>query len=733
QIKLGDVWRTCNKIRAAVFRTNLNLWKYFCPLDPNKNCIISESQFISVFSGHLQGILGLSDQEISELADYFRIQDGRIFYTQLCEVIYNSVPDFSKNAPLVSGLEWDDPLQVNRLSISEERRLNLLLTKIACVVNMRNLILRPYFQDYELISKNNGTVTVGHFARVLDYLKILVSADDFNLLLKKYLKDGYTINYIAFIAAIDQIVKYLDQHGVLNLSGDVLSLFPGRIINAELPKLPRPEIGKLLASSIFGKQSIFHSSLNEPKQMQDLITTMKRIQRHVLENRLRDFDSLNSGRITVSQFHRGLDMLGVSGIQRLYLSLPEIEAIMIQYRDPCDPSRICWRTFEDDIDQVFTTKVYCYSYSNIDTINKSLKELEKCPCLNVEVPPREIVELPRMGSKDWQKVNTISRELCEEAVAKVKHRVMKRRILLKPAFRDYDRHNNGYVSRSQMRQCLLSNGILLSDEELYALEERFNNEVGFNYFWFLKEVEPKGCEDRCPGAIRHAECGKGHIKKPVKTAEQDIILILAKIKGKVVREGIRVMEFLKDFDKCHLQIISREDFKRGLSVCGFELTENEMETLMEVFASPFRKKCVDYKRFSDVVEEAFTQLSLERAPMIVPLQYIPTRDCERNFLNFDERIILTNAMQKLSKKPEMEINLLSVFQDYDKTNCGTVSVQNFERALSLRGLLNIISRQEFDTVCKCFSFERGMRDEVDYRDFIRGLNIIYNTNKYKPI
>lgn len=41
-----------------------------------------------------------------------------------------------------------------------------------------------------------------------------------------------------------------------------------------------------------------------------------------------------------------------------------------------------------------------------------------------------------------------------------------------------------------MRQCLLTNGILLSDEELYALEERFNDDVGFNYFWFLKEVEP---------------------------------------------------------------------------------------------------------------------------------------------------------------------------------------------------------------------------------------------------
>lgn len=57
-----------------------------------------------------------------------------------------------KNQPLVSGIEWEDPMQVNRLSMSEERKLNLLLTKIATVVNMRRLVMRPYFQDYELVS-----------------------------------------------------------------------------------------------------------------------------------------------------------------------------------------------------------------------------------------------------------------------------------------------------------------------------------------------------------------------------------------------------------------------------------------------------------------------------------------------------------------------------------------------------------------------------------------------------
>lgn len=75
-----------------------------------------------------------------------------------------------------------------------------------------------------------------------------------------------------------------------------------------------------------------------------------------------------------------------------------------------------------------------------------------------------------------------------------------------------------------------------------------------------------------------------------------------------------------------------------------------------------RRDCVDYKRFSEVVEESFTQSCLERAPLVVPLQHIPTKDCERNFLNFDERLTLSVAMQKLSKKPDLQMNLMSLFQ-----------------------------------------------------------------------
>ncbi|XP_076267066.1 uncharacterized protein LOC143200510 isoform X1 [Rhynchophorus ferrugineus] len=723
QLQLGDVWRTCNKIRAAIFRMGINLSDYFKPLDPHKNCLISESQFISVIKGQLGGTIGLSEQEISELADYFRVPDGRIYYTQLCDVINDSVPNFGENVDLTTGLEWNDPLHVNRLSISEERRLCLLITKIASLVNMKKMILRPYFQDYELVSKNNGTVTIAHFARILAYLNILLSPDDFNILVKKYLKDSYTINYVAFIHAIDEVIQYLNKHGIMDLSGDIMSLFPGRVIDAELPKLPRPEIGNISAARLFGKQSIFHPALQDPKKIEHILTTISMIQEHVLRNRLRvntffkHFDLLNSGRITVDQFHRGLDALALSGKQRFFLSLPDVEAVINQYRDPCDSTRVCWKTFEDDIDHVFT-----------------VKELEKVPTLKVDPPPQEVRDLPRLGGKNWQTVNTEHRDLCEDTVYKVKQKIIHRRILLKPVFKDFDKHNNGHVSRNQMRQALNSNGILLSDDELFSLEERFNNDMGFNYFWFLKEVEPKPTDE--PLYIGFLQDMKRLNSEPPKAPpsrkERDIVQILAKIKGKVVRERIRVLEFMRYFDRCNQQVISRDDFHRALLICRFELTCNEIETLLNVFASPLRRECVDYRRFSDVIEEAFTQPCLEKSPLIVPVQHVPTRDCENNFLNFNERLVLGVAMQKLSKKPDLQMNLSSVLQDFDKTNCGTVSRTNFLKALTLRGMYNLISNNEFDVICKCFGFERGMRDEVDYRAFMKALDILYATDKYNP-
>ncbi|XP_015123214.1 uncharacterized protein LOC107045443 [Diachasma alloeum] len=740
-LKFRDVWRVCNKIRAAVFRIDLNLWDYFKPLDPNNNGLISgikrpnpsnaiifprnlkfpsnilETKFIAIFTGPLRHCVGLSDPEIADLTDYFSIQDGRIIYSQLCQVIHDSVPEFM-GRPMITGLEWEEPLAVNRLSCSEHRKLNLIITQISINVRKRTLVLRPYFQDYELISKNTGTVTIAHFGRILHFLGIVLAPEEFSLLVKRFAKDGYTLNYVAFLKAIDDAQNYMDDHGMLHVSGELLDQFPGRVITAELPKLPRPEVGRVLASEAFGKQSVFHPGLKRSRERMRLIEMIRRIQRHVLERRIRihtflePFDEMNVGRITPSQFRRGLDSLQVSSLGQLYLAEHEIEELVTFYLDPNDTKRVMWRVFEDDIDHVFT-----------------IKELDKYPCLKVDSPPPEVKELPKLGQNEWQSVAKDMRKLCEETVQKVRYRVDERGINTKQFFKDYDRLNHGHVSRSQLRQILTAATILLSQEEIFALEQRYNDEMGFNYARFLQELEALPItrplyeklvqEKRLLNAERP-------LTIPCRN-ERDIVLILGKIKAKVVRERVKVTEFLRGFDPRNELAIPRNDFARGMDQIRCNLTPTEIETIMDVFKAPLRAGFVDYERFGNAVEEAVTIRALEKSPLLVPVQHVPSYASPKTFLNFEERQTIVQAMDKLVRIRNH--NLEQVFKDFDKENIGTVTKDQMTKALSVRKMLELLSMKEVDTLHKCFSIERGMRLELDYRAFLRALELVQGNKR----
>jgi hypothetical protein len=60
------------------------------------------------------------------------------------------------------------------------------------------------------------------------------------------------------------------------------------------------------------------------------------------------------------------------------------------------------------------------------------------------------------------------------------------------------------------------------------------------------------------------------------------------------------------------------------------------------------------------VEQVVTQRHLEKKPLVTPFQYLPTDDCEHNFLDFEERCIASLALKKLADK--RDFTLMSLFQ-----------------------------------------------------------------------
>ncbi|KAJ0177551.1 hypothetical protein K1T71_006424 [Dendrolimus kikuchii] len=702
-IRAAAVCSNCSKVRSSNQSKVALICKYL-------KYIALFSKFVSILAGPLRSVIGLSDSEISQLADYFRAQDGRVLYHQLCQIIHGEDTGGRDKTSADCLLEACPPPpepNCHKLDQWQLRRLCCLLATIAD----RELPLKPYFQDYELVAKNDGRITFAHFARLLNYIGVIVSPEDFNLLVRRFIKDSYTLDYVEFLKAVEAVKK----EGVAGLGAEYKN--PKAVIDTTLPKLSRPEVEAGLSTEPLGASEVFHPALTPPRPTRQLIDLMMRVQEYVLQRRIRaseffrDYDPLNSGRIAPQQFRRAMDAMGLSTI----LSPQEVICVMRHYMDPNDNERICWRTFEDDCDQVFT-----------------VKELEKHPDVVPGAAAEALSELPPLGSAGDRGMGETERDLdlAQAALLRVRAACKERSIDLRPAFSEHDDHNNGHVSRAQVRRVLARMGVLPSAAQVRALEARYLDDCGFSYVRLLDELEERPVESATIAGPSTAP------RKPqssvVDPRETDIVQILAKIKGKMVREGIRPREFLRQFDKQNELVIPRADFYRGLATSGISLTPLEMNTLMEVFCAPGRRRCIEYDRFCCTVGEALTQGGLERAPLLEPVAHLPTIDSPLNYLNFEERNIVSGALAKLSKYPDQMSNILEVFQDIDKERCGTIPRISMERALCQRNLLALLSARERELLYKCFGYRRGCGDEVNYRALCNALDILYATASAQP-
>ncbi|XP_045449026.1 uncharacterized protein LOC123657546 [Melitaea cinxia] len=701
-IRLADVWKTCNKIRAAVFRVGLDLWQWYRPLDPEGNSLISESKFVSVLAGPLRATIGLSDAEIAQLADYFRAQDGRILYHQLCQLIHGEDPGREKTSSdcLLEACPPPPEPECHKLDQWQMRRLCCLLATIA----QRDIPLRPYFQDYELVAKNDGRITFAHFARILDFIGIIVSPEDFNLLVRRFIKDSYTIDYVEFLKALEAVKK----EGIQGL-GPAYN-HPKAVIDTTLPKLSRPEIEAGLSPSALGASEVFHPALDTPKPSRHLLELMMRVQQFVMQRRIRvseffrDYDPLNSGRIAPQQFRRALDAMGLGAV----LSDAEARCVTRHYVDHNDGERVCWRTFEDDCDQVF-----------------AIKELEKHPEVSVGAAAAALADLPAPGAPEQLDSDIAP---AEAALLRLRAACKERAIDLRPMFGDHDERSSGHVSRAQLRRVLARAGVLLAPPQLRALERRHLDDCGLNYFALLDELDEKPVES---ATIARAAPTRVAAARGPDPRETDIVQILAKIKGKIVREGVRPREFLRQFDTRRELVVTRPDFYRGLAAAGLALTPNEMDTLMEVFSAPGRRSYVEYEKFCEAAGEALAVGGLERAPLLQPVPHVPPPQPSPH-LDYEERALVAGALAKLAKFPDQLSNILEVFKDADPQRCGSLPRSSLERALARRGLLELVSARERDVIYKCFGYRRGCRDEVNYRALCNALDILHATSSAQP-
>lgn len=63
-------------------------------------------------------------------------------------------------------------------------------------------------------------------------------------------------------------------------------------------------------------------------------------------------------------------------------------------------------------------------------------------------------------------------------------------------------------------------------------------------------------------------------------------------------------------------------------------------------------------KFAKIVEEAVATGGLEKVPLLVPSQHVPSEASDKTFLNFDERQTVAIAIDKLCKVPSPNLEEL---------------------------------------------------------------------------
>ena len=116
-------------------------------------------------------------------------------------------------------------------------------------------------------------------------------------------------------------------------------------------------------------------------------------------------------------------------------------------------------------------------------------DLEKTP-MNM-VPKQDEFLMKKPGTMDWGNATQQQQGIVDAAMDRMQQNVAQRRVLCKPCFQDFDRHNIGVVTKPQFRQCLAYLQLTASEPEYEALEAKYSNHMGFNYLQFLGDLEPK--------------------------------------------------------------------------------------------------------------------------------------------------------------------------------------------------------------------------------------------------
>ena len=343
------------------------------------------------------------------------------------------------------------------LSFEDDAACDELIARLAHTVKVRQLLLRPTFNDYYRNVNSPilvDQVTRAQFRNGLSQLGLAITSDEADLLNKRFagVADNY-VNYVAFACAVDESERIFST------------------------REPRSFVEQPLANGF--RQPRYHSdgkeayqpgrpptNFNQPRMPvvyptnPKLVQLLETLQKKALQHRLRaseffsDYDVHRDGTVTQPQFVKGLSV----AYDKMGLGLAEAETqlLLTHYGKKMRHGavHVKWREFVADIEKVFTTS-----------------GMEKDPSI---VPTYPVYKQEPLTLQPAEREAAV-----QKLIADLRKRVEVRRVLVKPLFSDYGSWSSStktldHVTRQQMVQSLSRFDIQLNASDQALLFERYD-------------------------------------------------------------------------------------------------------------------------------------------------------------------------------------------------------------------------------------------------------------------
>ena len=470
-------------------------------------------------------MLSLTENDIMLLVSRY----GRVMPHGATHVLWRDLVRDIEEAFTTAGMEKDPDLQVKRQVFGEQRpielpapreeRVQAILAALRRRVEVRRVLVKPLFSDYE--QQVNSAKVVDHITRsqmvqALSRLHVELTAEDAALLFERYdtLNDG-TVNYIALVRDIDPYEAFssrnVTQHtfphdpdyGKVSYGKNTQGWTKAHV-NDGLPYQPgRPAFSNDCPRVIPAPPS---ATLEQLLNRLRADAARGRIR---VEDMFRDFDRHRDGTITVGQFQMALNMT----FGKLDPLSGADVALLVDHYQVAKPGalHVKWKAFVDDVNTIFTASglernpeqevpaPVAPAPPKVSTTRLSAEEDAElqvaCSRVPAAGPCQELRSVLFCLRSPHRRATPPTRHP-QALLNRFRFHVRTRRLLVKPFFLDLECSRRSmrvvdHVTSQQFMSCLGRLGLAATADEVALLRKKYDDrgDGTINYIDFTTAID----------------------------------------------------------------------------------------------------------------------------------------------------------------------------------------------------------------------------------------------------